>query len=412
MTGTKHLCIAWHVGAPDRNWACGHLVNHLIEALPDLDHVIDPDPVADAAADVRVFTLAPHLVRIGPDRRTIIHLDGQRWMGPLAGHRPPRIVHIYCPVFMLDKWSFGLTGMDQFYRAAQHPPAGLAYEFIPADFYWFRDQINSGGLDPAPDMILCQNVSQLKAIPESYLSRTIARLGGNMNFIDQPAGHVAELRRLIGLTGAAVTTNYYLYEQAAASGCRHVALIPNGIDLEQWRPDQRAAVERPFTAGFVGNITSPAKREYKGYDLVVDACRRAGIRLRRATLGRFQIPHDQMMKKFYHEIDVLIHPTLGEGCSNTLMEAAACGVPIITTRTAGYHGEQMVNHHDVLFCDRTPASIYEQLMAVYADAALEAMLRTNVRRFAETHHNIRDIVARIRRVVYLVHQHAHGGHQP
>jgi len=38
---------------------------------------------------------------------------------------------------------------------------------------------------------------------------------------------------------------------------------------------------------------------------------------------------------FYHQIDILCLPTLREGLPNVVLEAGACGVPVITTNATG-----------------------------------------------------------------------------
>jgi glycosyltransferase involved in cell wall biosynthesis len=120
--------------------------------------------------------------------------------------------------------------------------------------------------------------------------------------------------------------------------------------------------------------------------------------LREALFRTRQIPHDQMMKRFFHRIDILAHPTAGEGCSNTIMEALACGVPVITTQCAGFHGEMLKDGKNVVFCERTADSIEAAIRRFLKHPDMMADIGAAGREFAEKHHNIDDIAAQYREV--------------
>lgn len=235
------------------------------------------------------------------------------------------------------------------------------------------------------DVIMAQNVTLLKKFQERL--RTVCRMGGNQNF--DTKGNLEPLLNEMAKCYCLVATNQKLYDIASAIH-DNVYLIPNGIDLKEWakvKKDKR----KKFTVGFCGNISSPQYKEYKGYDFVKEACDKLGIELKTALYLDKQIPHDEMREKFYSQIDCIVHPTLGEGCSNTLMEACACGVPIITTKVAGYHGELMKDDKDVLFCERSTKSIEKQIKLIKNDNKLKTKLSKGSRKFAESHHDINEI---------------------
>jgi len=70
-------------------------------------------------------------------------------------------------------------------------------------------------------------------------------------------------------------------------------------------------------------------------EFIEPACRKAGVRLKKAMLadGHY-VPHSEMAS-FYNEIDVYLCASSSEGFSLSVLEAAACGRPVISTRVGG-----------------------------------------------------------------------------
>jgi len=238
------------------------------------------------------------------------------------------------------------------------------------------------------DTQLIQNVTLLNRVKEK--AKSICRLGGNRSFEDDGRNIDLYIRNM-AKCGAIIATNNKLYEIAKEANPNSY-LIPNGLNLDEWVPDPNKKPRKNFVVGFCGNISLHRYRKYKGFDCVFEAVKSSGCHLKTALYKDKQIPHERMMQDFYYQIDVLIHPTLGEGSSNTLMEACACGIPIITTRCAGYHGEMMKDEIDVLFCERTPKSVYSKLQIIKNNPELQKTLSENSRKFAEDHHDVRKIV--------------------
>lgn len=287
---------------------------------------------------------------------------------------------ILCKCFGYD-WSWGLT-IDNIIRQ------------LP-DFEFIKEEVKKDTREIQADMIWSQQVTALPNISERRRGKTVCRLGGNRTFDE--AGPVRNrFEEAMRTVYAVVATNTKLYEIAKAVN-PNTYMIPNGLDLNEWRP---VSGKRPqaFTVGFVGNIQSSIYREYKGYDMVVEACKSLRVTLKNALYRQGQIPHEKMRERFYSKISVIVHPTRGEGCSNCLMEALACGVPVITTREAGFHGERLENGVNVLFCERTVDSVKDCIARLKSDTKLRQRLSENGRKFAVEHHDIIKISEQYRKI--------------
>jgi glycosyltransferase involved in cell wall biosynthesis len=117
-------------------------------------------------------------------------------------------------------------------------------------------------------------------------------------------------------------------------------VIPNGVDIDVFRPRDRAEARRRLGleedaryALFVGRT-----EVRKGADLLLPACERSDFELLvagRSTLdgGRelgILSPEDTAWA--YAAADCVLFPSRYEACSWVVLEALACGTPLLTTR--------------------------------------------------------------------------------
>lgn len=250
---------------------------------------------------------------------------------------------------------------------------------------WHNEGQNGGAKDePYYDIFLTQTPMLVNRIISK--SKVIARLGAN-NLYEPGRYDMSDIITGMKECFAIIATDKFLYEKAKEYN-KNVFLIPNGLNLDDWDP---VPAKKGFTAGFVANITTAEMREYKGYDFVEQACAKLKVPLLTGLYRDNQIPYEEMREKFYAQIHVLVHPTKGEGCSNTIMEALACGIPVITTKAAGFHGERLVDGTDVLFCERSIESVLDCLKKLKRSKRLRDKLSRNGRKFAAENHDIRKI---------------------
>lgn len=183
-----------------------------------------------------------------------------------------------------------------------------------------------------------------------------------------------------------------LQAAAAGSGAR-IVFTPNGVDLTTYHPLHTPRTSGEFVAGFAGNCKSEMERNFKGFEFAEQGAKLAGVGFIALKKQESQIPHDRMVPDFYHKIDCLVHPVAKgkEGSSNVIMEALACGIPVITTRHAGYHGEALTEFENVLFCEREAADICAKINLLKNDEDLRTRLSVNARMFAERSHSMEHV---------------------
>lgn len=142
----------------------------------------------------------------------------------------------------------------------------------------------------------------------------------------------------------------------ATSPSQHFDIIPNGVDTKQFFPayEKRPQEEYIVTPG-ASRITDRKGLKYLIQAIALLLPRYPMLRLKilgdgsgRASLEKLvrdthleekvtfvgRVPREET-RAYYQEASVFVLPSLNEGMSNALLEALACGLPIITTQTGG-----------------------------------------------------------------------------
>jgi glycosyltransferase involved in cell wall biosynthesis len=121
----------------------------------------------------------------------------------------------------------------------------------------------------------------------------------------------------------------------------HIPVITDGVDLDLFGPDKLTRLDehdRELVIGWSGNSewNSASGLDRKGFHTIIkpalERLHQEGYRVRGHFADRNVLhrPHNTM-PVYYSEIDVLICASEIEGTPNPVLEAAACGVPIVTT---------------------------------------------------------------------------------
>ncbi|NKB58171.1 MAG: glycosyltransferase [Alphaproteobacteria bacterium] len=172
-----------------------------------------------------------------------------------------------------------------------------------------------------------------------------------------------------------------------------VRVLRNGVDLEMFKPVERAPARDRL--GLTGRtlLSVGLLIERKGHNLIIEALPKlpdttlliAGDGPERAALERLardrgvadrvrflgRVGHNDL-GQIYGAVDALVLASSREGWANVLLEAMACGTPVVASNVWGTPEIVAEPAAGVLMAERTPAALadaVEQLFAAQPDRA-------------------------------------------
>jgi glycosyltransferase involved in cell wall biosynthesis len=182
-----------------------------------------------------------------------------------------------------------------------------------------------------------------------------------------------------------------------------VRVIPNYVETDRFRPASLSHRET-FRIGFVGRLD-----RQKNLTALLEAVSGLDVELCLVGYGPLRADLEKVaegiktaikflgslpnleLPEFLNSCDLFILPSLYEGHPKALLEAMACGLPVIGTRVPGIQ-ELIKDGENGLVCELDPGSIRAAIQRALDDSDLRERLGKKARKYVEDNFSLRRVV--------------------
>lgn len=161
-----------------------------------------------------------------------------------------------------------------------------------------------------------------------------------------------------------------------------VFYTPNGVDTEHFRPAAAPRPAAPLRVGWAGSLTNHGAEHRGVREFIAPAVSSvAGTELCLAIREETWRNPEEMLE-FYRSLDVYVCASRSEGTPNPCLEAAACGLPVITTRVGNM--PELIRHgENGFFVERDVAGIAGKIGRLRDDPELRMRMGRAARKAVE-----------------------------
>jgi teichuronic acid biosynthesis glycosyltransferase TuaC len=233
----------------------------------------------------------------------------------------------------------------------------------------------------------------------------ITARGTDINFIPRYALPRRLIRGAIAGSAALIAVSAALKRELVSLGAPQdkVTVLRNGVDITLFRPTQRDATRRSLGLTRRTLISVGLLIERKGHHRVIEAMtqladfdllivgdgperaslatliERLGLGARVRLLGAR--PHAEL-PALYSAADALVLASTREGWANVLLEAMACGTPVIASDAWGNPEVVQRREAGILTRANTPEGIVDAVRALFSDPPLRGATRAYAEDFS------------------------------
>ena len=207
-----------------------------------------------------------------------------------------------------------------------------------------------------------------------------------------------------------------LVEESLLGSASDLHCIPNGVELDLFRPMAaelaRQALDVPVEARVILFASERIENPRKGFRDLVEGLARLEEResvvlltlgdssskadvatsFPRIDLGR--LINERLMRMAFAAADLFVFPTLADNQPLVLIEAMACGVPVVSCNVGGV--AEIVRHMETGYLTRTrdPRDLARGIDLLLGDEALRLMLAERSRQVAQAEYDLDQQVGR------------------
>jgi len=184
---------------------------------------------------------------------------------------------------------------------------------------------------------------------------------------------------------------------------KEIGVVNNGIDINEFFPDHSKVNPDQFQIVCISRVTPRKGIRFLVQAFKVLAGRYTQIRMIIAGEGNEleslrqlvqglgiedkvvflgAVPHDKVLEH-YQKANVFVLPSLNEGMSNTMLEALACGLPIVATDTGGTKELVRDGKNGLIVKMKDSHDLVEKIEKIMLDRELEKRMGVASRLMAE-----------------------------
>ena len=186
---------------------------------------------------------------------------------------------------------------------------------------------------------------------------------------------------------------------------KKVYYLPNGINVDYWKPDKTDEISKESDLVFVGNLTDKSQIKNKGIKFLYEAIKilrennnlnskvlvigHANMYLLKKTIAPdiekyfnfygFLENYDTLKSKI-QKSKIFVLPSVSEGMPNSLMEAMALEMPCIASNVGGI--PELIEHNvdGLIFEPKNPKKFADLIRLLLEDENLQKKLGINARK--------------------------------
>jgi glycosyltransferase involved in cell wall biosynthesis len=185
--------------------------------------------------------------------------------------------------------------------------------------------------------------------------------------------------------------------------------IPNGVDTRKFTQGDCRGAREEKTITFIGRLDG-----YKGVDYLLNGFKTLLSKIDKVRLiivgtgpdetrlkylaGALEIQghvvfrgKQENIRSILSETDIFVLPSLSEGMSNVLLEAMACGLPIVATAVGGNSDLISDRRNGILVPPANPDVLSEALVELLQNNTLAKQLGAEARKTVEDHYSLESI---------------------